>query len=172
MGFLDFLFSGKSEVKSLRTDIEKELETLRREIRERSASAQKETGEILSVIASLENEIESLKEDSGQKGKPGKLEATTERRLSALEKMAEALKVAGKLSLQNHESIISIESSLKRLDALQKALREHIEQTPEVIISNDEYSEELLELRRRLDALENKELIILGPQKKKQKRRR
>lgn len=170
MGFLGFLFSGEKQVKSLREGVLNDLNLIKQEIQRSHEQMKKENEDVLSVLASFEGEIEQLKQDIGNGGKNEKSASLVEKRLSSLEKVAATVKAIGRLSIQNHDSIKSMESAVNKLDALEKALKQHISLTPEIVISKDEYSEEINELKNRLDALESRELIVLRESKKKQKR--
>lgn len=170
MGFFGFLLGVDRELKAMREEIAAEIAAAMQDIQQKHDTLKKENEQILEVLALFEREIAYLKEDAGTGKKAGKFEATIERRMQRVEKIGNELKTIGRLSVQNYDAVKSIEPSLKKLDSFEKALKEHISLTPEVIISKDEYSEEISELKSRLDALERKEIIIVKQEKKREKK--
>jgi|GEM_PF-2012524 len=198
MGFLDSLFGSKKpkETALLRTEIEH----MRSEFLKNSMDAKSDINQIITVLAELDQEIRGIREyvrsERDSEDPPesiskainnlGALSSKNEMAIDALknkaadfEKMAATLKMMGKLSIRNYDGLKAIDSKVKKIDAIEKNLLEHIKSTPEAVVSKDDYFEEMKSLKKRLDALENssafsapqiEEKILINPEKKRQKK--
>lgn len=198
MGFLDSLFGNKKskETALLRAEIER----MRSEFLKNSLDAKSDINQIITVLAEFDQEIRDIREyvkaERDSKDSPetilkaisnlntisSKNEKTIDElknRVADFEKIAATLKVMGKLSIRNYDGLKLMDVKVKKLDAIEKNLLEHIKSTPEAVVSKDDYFEELRSLKKRLDALENsstfltpqiEEKILISPEKKRQKK--
>ncbi len=198
MGFLDSLFGNKAQkdVATLRTD----LESIRAQFLKNSLDVKNDVNQMISVLAELDQEVKGLKdyiyEDTGS-GKPAspvlkaiklmeEFSVKNEKaindlriRVANFEKVSAAFKMMGKLSLRNYDALKSMDSKIKRLDVLEKSVLEHIKSTPEAVVSKNEYFEEMRNLKKRLETIEDnitlyspmvEEKILINPEKKKIKK--
>ena len=194
MGFLDSLFGNKTqkEVNTLKTD----LESIRAQFVKNNLEVKNDVNQMISVLAELDQEVKNMKdyvyEDMGGGKSAGSLakvikimetfSAKNEKALQDLrfrvanfEKLSTAFKTMGKISLRNHDQLKSMDS---KMNALEKNMLEHIKSTPETVVSKNEYFEDMTNLKKRLEMLEDnlaftapmiEEKILVNPEKKKKK---
>lgn len=191
MGFLGSLFGNKKEkeIELLRA----EFQTLKSELSKNTLGVKSDVDQIITILSNFDEDINLLKRHlkkeknfdepykhiekiiNGLVGINFKNEKSMEdikKRMDNIEKLGEGLKIMGKLTLENYDSMKSAAAKLKKiekLEALEKTLREHISLTPETVVSKDEYDEEMNSLKERLEDLEKNETILIGAERKRAK---
>lgn len=195
MGFLGSLFGNKKETDALRMEIDR----VRSDLLKNTLGVKGDINQIIAILADFDNDLAAIKEAlkyddarddktiealEGISSKSEKSMNDLRARIAGLERIAANVKVMGRLSLHNYDAIKSVNEKLKkldnvdRIDAVEKAIREHISLTPESVVTKDEYLEEIKFLKKRLEAIEKHEMfsglgenIIISSERKRAKKR-
>lgn len=168
MGFLDSLFGKKKEPA---IDVRAELDLMKASMVQNANSLKKDMDQICSLLSEFDRDIAFLKEETVEDKSIAKIEA----KLASLEKMIKDLKMICKLTLQNYDALRAADLKLRqlqRIDDLEKLLKEHISTTPELVVSKQEYDDDMHAIRERLDIIESVEpsLMFMKAKKKHESR--